>query len=194
MNEWGRYNQRREDARVSLHQENVIEAIQDDNPSITSVQVPLKSELQIDWGAAGKCLGNSTHVKHLDLNIVDLVNSNLSLFCEGLVLNRSIESLGIQLCEGAMHICFVQLLTFFSNNTKVTCLSLTISEELDESVIDAIESCTSLKSISVCFHNLIGRCMDRAIEVIFKKQRLQHISLSNCFISSRNSFEIRTVS
>jgi hypothetical protein len=108
MDEWGECTIKSGDT-FPINQEGVIRCIGDNDPAITSVVadglysitdedldedevIPLT-----DWAAAGQCIGESKHIKHLELRVSDMDSQdNVKLFCGGLVANRSIQALVIR--------------------------------------------------------------------------------------------------
>eukprot|EP00956_Cyclotella_meneghiniana_P009933 scaffold13742_cov19-Cyclotella_meneghiniana.AAC.1 len=97
LDEWGKYIKKREDV-MKIDKDGVLEAIRDHNPTITAVNVNVDEDDGgvNDWGAAGRYLGNSKHVQHLEMNFWSIMDSlDLQSFCDGFVDNKSIESLDI---------------------------------------------------------------------------------------------------
>lgn len=106
MNEWGEHTIDAEKI-ICIRNDGVIEAIQNNNPAITSIIVEAFDDdsedeeegefFRVDWAAAGACLGYSETVKYLELKVDEYDSSeNIQIFCTGMVLNQSIEHLVIR--------------------------------------------------------------------------------------------------
>eukprot|EP00956_Cyclotella_meneghiniana_P023076 scaffold44423_cov48-Cyclotella_meneghiniana.AAC.2 len=138
----------------------VIEAIQNNNPAITSVRIDIdfpheESERrtmgEVDWEVVGQCLAISQHVKCLHLFLADEVWSpdDMRAFCRGLNLNRSIKMLEIY-CKDNTTEVFQLLLPFFNNNTSLVLVDI------------EVQIFGNLSDGEVYYHENFPRCIGNA--------------------------------
>eukprot|EP00956_Cyclotella_meneghiniana_P032182 scaffold87370_cov37-Cyclotella_meneghiniana.AAC.1 len=190
LDEWGNYIQRREDV-LSINDDGVMEAIQNNNPAITAVRVDVgydddeATEIS-DWGAVGRYLGSSRHVKHLNLEFWGIIDSlDLKSFCDGLAINTSVESLMIKLSfdddyndrvDSFPAVLFSGLLPFFKNNSNLIAVDFLLhySIFLTDGVNEVISASSSLKAIKIK-----GRehCLENIVTAISKNEGVRHITI-----------------
>eukprot|EP00956_Cyclotella_meneghiniana_P021383 scaffold38911_cov36-Cyclotella_meneghiniana.AAC.1 len=204
LDEWGDYIQRKEDV-IRIKDDGVLEAIQNNNPAITAVSVHVDEEDDddiSDWGAVGRHLGNTTHVKHLYLEFFEIMNSlDLSSFCDGLAVNTSVESLQMQLCftynddddynarlDSFPDDLFRKLLPFFKNNNNLIAVDVWVNHGFPtESVNDVVSASSSLKSIKIEGYD---HCLENLVMIISKKGEVRHITINSGFLSESASLQI----
>jgi hypothetical protein len=159
-----------------------------------------------DWAAAGRCIGESKHIKHLDLRVDEMDSrDNVKLFCSGLVANRSVQALVIHCCDdegyGAgderfialIDELFKALLPLFEKNIHLESLSIILPDDfvIVESIYSAFEACQSLKSIRISVINCENP--DRLIEIICQKRGLRHLSFHWCSLSKNACVMIKSL-
>jgi hypothetical protein len=158
-----------------------------------------------DWAAAGRCIGESKHIKHLDLRVDEMDSrDNVKLFCGGLVANRSVQALVIR-CDdegyGAgderfialIDELFKALLPLFEKNIHLESLSVILPDDfvIVESIYSAFEACRSLKSIRISVNNCENP--DRLIEIICQNRGLRHLSFHWCSLSKNACVMIKSL-
>lgn len=213
MDEWGEYTIDAAE-NICIQSNGVIEAIQNNNPAIASILVEAFEENseeedeedeipRFDWAAAGACLGNSETVKHLELRVNEFDSrQNVRIFCNGLVVNRSIQHLVIRcgfedvydqnisrVVETLTDELFKDLRPFFEHNTQLVSIEFEYSREgcyFVAGIREALESCSTLKAIKLIEYVSQYRNdeeLDKLFQVICMKQGLRHISLEGCILS-----------
>eukprot|EP00956_Cyclotella_meneghiniana_P021384 scaffold38912_cov84-Cyclotella_meneghiniana.AAC.1 len=196
LDEWGEYIQRKEDV-IRINDGGVMEAIQNNNPTITAVSVHVDEEDEdeiSDWGAVGRHLGNSTHVKHLTLEFFEIMNSlDLSSFCDGLAVNTSVESLEMRLCftynddddynarlDSFPDDMFRKLLPFFKNNSNLIGVDVWVNHGFPtDSFNDVVSASSSLKSIKIEGYD---HCLENLVMIISRKGEVRHITINSGFL------------
>eukprot|EP00956_Cyclotella_meneghiniana_P020634 scaffold36680_cov51-Cyclotella_meneghiniana.AAC.3 len=234
MDEWGEYTVQKCDVfDIRQEQGEVMEAIESNNSTVTAIQVKSWENLVcdfdesetsfnewnsayddddgdtvrvFDWTRAGKAIGSSKHLRHLELHLGRFDPAeNVTLFCHGLALNTSIESLVIDCdrpyeflerasfkeIQSLTTLLFRELIPFFHNNTSLESLRWIfpctfrqkMSWILAASAMHCIEECESLKSITLKnagFRKDVH--WDSLIESICEIS-LQHLTFQRCSLS-----------
>jgi hypothetical protein len=219
MDEWGECTIKSGDT-FPINQEGVIRCIGDNDPAITSVVadglysitdedldedevIPLT-----DWAAAGQCIGESKHIKHLELRVSDMDSQdNVKLFCGGLVANRSIQALVIRCYDdegygtgderfiALIDELFKALLPLFENNRSLESLAIDFPDDfvIVESIYSAFEACQSLKSIRISACQSNSEKLDILVEIICRKRGLRHLSFHWCSLSKNACVMIKSL-
>eukprot|EP00956_Cyclotella_meneghiniana_P030233 scaffold75485_cov79-Cyclotella_meneghiniana.AAC.4 len=239
MDEWGEYTVQKCDVfDIRQDEGDIIEAIESNKSTVTAIQVKSLEninevdesdthlngwnigqynengdlvEYMFDWKRAGQAVGNSKHLRHLELHLgrFDSVQ-NVLLFCRGLALNGSIKSLVID-CVGQRHgrtneeddeillittMIFRELTPFFHINTSLESLQwictfmTTLPCDLSANARRCILGSKSLKSITLRNGFLNNENFERLIEAICSKS-LHHLTLYRCFLSSCACYAIK---
>jgi hypothetical protein len=199
LDEWGEYAGNKE--LVDICQDGVMEAVQKHNPAITSVSVRFRSlrgeNVDIDWEAAGLCVGKSLHLRRL---LVDFEGpqERIQSFCEGMVLNRSIEALEVHFDGDDVNFLeetIQSLQPFFSSINKLVSVKFVSGYEMQERFIPtngiqmAIDACQSLKSITIDTFCDVGALA----QSICRKPGLSHVSFHDSRISHSTCIQIKNM-
>ena len=199
LDEWGEYAGNKE--LVDICQDGVMEAVQKHNPAITSVSVRFRSlrgeNVDIDWEAAGLCVGKSLHLRRL---LVDFEGpqERIQSFCEGMVLNRSIEALEVHFHGDDVNFLeetIQSLQPFFLSINKLVSVKFMSGNQRQERFIPtngiqmAIDACQSLKSITIDSFCDVGALA----QSICRKPGLSHVSFHDSRISHSTCIEIKNM-
>eukprot|EP00956_Cyclotella_meneghiniana_P004581 scaffold5639_cov70-Cyclotella_meneghiniana.AAC.3 len=214
LDEWGKYIKKSEDV-IRIDDDGVLEAIRNNNPAITAVEVHAggdDGEIS-NWGAVGRYLRQSKHVKHLAMNFFGIIDSlDLQSFCDGLAVNKSVESLEIyldiesdfdddgnevdneqeRLIRSFPSELIRNLLPFFKNNYNLVAVDFSFFYQQDlavNSISDLVSASSSLKSVKIKWrgheHNL-----EHLIMVICKRVEVRHITIDEGFLNKGACLEI----
>jgi hypothetical protein len=190
LNEWGEYIGKVNEDVIYMHYDCVLQCIQENNPSITSIEARFFPDMEFDWGLAGWSIGSSTCVKDLCLTLDDGHSiEDLKLFCKGLAHNKSIVWLRVFDYSNFMrNKVYKYLLPFFKSNQRLERFETYVCG-FPTSLSIAIDASRSLQSIECTpisgFDWSNSSTLDGLIiQSLIEKPSLCHLNLNGCMLST----------